>query len=257
MNPVDLARRFLTGLVSAPVEYVFILSAMRSGSTLLQHIIGQESRALSAGETKLEYQILADLASLRDHLFSYNEIEEADRKADWLFIEKSVHERYVPSIENLQDPSIRFVFILRDPHAALTSLLERKGWPYTESIEAAAWYYTERPKQLVELARQLKDPKHAYFLTYEDLLAHTDLHLAGLSRFIKAAKPFEASYPKQKWTAVMSLGDVSGNIKREQIVKNQRDELVDMPSELYQQMTQTYEQCTASLNELCDAQNHK
>ncbi|MGC9450629.1 MAG: sulfotransferase family protein [Oceanipulchritudo sp.] len=236
----------------ASVQYIFILSAMRSGSTLLQHICGQQPHVLSAGETKIEYDQPDKLNELKQHLFAYNAVSEAQqKKTSWVFLEKCVHARYLPSLKPFPSKDMRFIFVLREPHAALTSLMERKNWPYTESLESGAWYYGERPKELVGLARELDRPENAYFLTYEDFLENTQQHLEGLTRFLRMPEPLQEEYRQQKWTAKLSLGDVSPNIKSRQVVANRRKELADIPESMAAGLKKAFEAARSELDRIC------
>lgn len=239
-----------------PVRYIFIISAMRSGSTLVQHIVGQQKHVLSAGETKIEYVDAGKLADLREHVFAYNAVPENEQASeDWIYLEKCVHDRYLPAIRPVERPDMRFIFILRQPHASLSSLLELKNWPYTESLESAAWYYTERPKVMVRLAREVNRPENAYFLTYEDFLENTERHLRGLTAFLGMPEPLTQEYRKQKWTAKLSLGDVSSNIKTQQVVANEREKLVDLPGELAQQLNRAFSDSCRELASICRGQH--
>lgn len=234
------------------VRYIFILSAMRSGSTLMQHIAGQQSHVLSAGETKIEYTLPDHLSILRQYLFTYQEVPpENQSSSQWTFLEKCVHRRYLPAINPIDLPETRFLFIIRHPHPALSSLLELKNWPYSESTEAALFYYQQRFRELSELASSLQDPARAYFLTYEDFLAHPSQHLQRLSRFLQMPEPLQSGYRQQKWTAKLSLGDVSSNIRRKQIMPNDRRDLVQLSPTDRQQMEDLFAKTTAHLHQSC------
>jgi hypothetical protein len=238
-----------------PVRHIFILSAMRSGSTLLQHIVGQHGHLLSAGETKIEYTHPDRLGELRDYLFEYQEIPADQRAADhWVFLEKCVHDRYLPATAPIEGPSVRFLFIVRQPHPALSSLMELKGWPYAESVEAAHWYYTHRFQSLVRLAAGMRNPELAYFLTYEDFVARTAYHLDGMTQFLGYAEPLLPAYPRQKWTARLSLGDVSDTIRSQQVVSRIQRPLVDLPPELAESLAANYLATVQQLATLCRGQ---
>lgn len=236
----------------SPVRYIFILSAMRSGSTLLQHIAGQQEHVLSAGETKIEYTSPQQLTELQDYLFDYQDIPPEKRDpAQWVFLEKCVHPRYLPEITPAVTPQTRFLFILRHPHPSLSSLLEQKNWPYTESTEAALFYYKERLQQLINLATALPDPRKACFLTYEDLLRNPETHLAKLTAFLGMPSPLRQDYRSQKWTAKLSLGDVSENIRKREIIPNQRRDLVELTSAQHTELDNLYQATCQKLASLC------
>lgn len=236
-------------------RHIFVISAMRSGSTLMQHVIAQPPCVLSAGETKIEYTGPEKLEALRKHLFTYENISEGDRNSrPWVYLEKCVHDRYLPAIPPIENPQMRFVFILRHPHPALTSLMKLKGWPYTESVESAHWYYTHRFASIIKLAEGIGEPENAYFLSYEDFLENPEPHLAALTRFLGFKEPLKSVYPEQKWTAKLSLGDVSENIRSRKIVSYEKKPLIDMPDELKASLEETYRTAQSELAILCKGQ---
>ena len=242
--------RPLKGCRRRPAEYIFILSAMRSGSTLLQHLVCQQEDMLSAGETKIEYHGLEDLARLRAHLLEYND-RQADDGTRYRCVEKCVHNGYFPRPLAVATPEIRFIFLLRDPVAAVSSLLERKGWPYAESVESAVWYYNDRFTALVSFARLLQRPEDAVYIGYEDFLGGPSRHLRRLSGFLGLDQELTESYPKQKWTARLSLGDVSPNIHSRKIVPNERKELAEIPRDLEAGLRATHAWAVRSLTRAC------
>jgi LPS sulfotransferase NodH len=228
-------------------EYIFILSAMRSGSTLLQHIVGQRPEVLSAGETKIEYHSREDFEQLKRHLLDYNGVKE---RADYIYLEKCVHRRYFPQPVQVDGIRIKYLFITRNPVPAMSSLLEQEGWPYAENTSSAAWYYDDRLKALVELAQKL-DRKAAAFVTYEELVADPDPHLARLTRFLGMERPLVNRYPKQRWTAKISLGDVSDNIKASTILPAKRKNLVQLPGEMEASLKSLHKWTNECLADLC------
>jgi hypothetical protein len=223
---------------------------MRSGSTLLQHLVGQQSDVLSAGETKIEYKAQEDLARLKSYLKEYNNLEE-ENAGPFRYLDKCVHNRYFPRPIPQTDHTIRYLFLLRDPVPAMSSLLELEGWPYAESKEAAAWYYTDRFKALVDFAGQLGNPQHALFLNYEELLQEPREPTRRISQFLKCKTPLSTDYPKQRWTAKLSLGDVSDNIKTSKIVPNRRKELVELDKEMATSLKALHHHTRDKLKELC------
>lgn len=229
------------------IRYIFIISAMRSGSTLLQHLVGQQRHILSAGETKIEYLSRDDLKKLEDHLYGYNRIDPKSRRDARICLEKCVHDRYFPDPTPIEASDTRFLLILRDPIPALSSLLEQDGWPYTESIDAAAWYFRERTKSVQKFAEALREKRRMHFIRYEDLLRDPAPHLAAMTRFLQLKEPLKPEYPKQKWTGKLSLGDVSQTIKEAKIVPNSRSRMAPLPEGLRAELSATHAEAVRRL----------
>jgi hypothetical protein len=88
-------------------------------------------------------------------------------------------------------------------------------------------------------------------MEYEDFLARPDAHLRELTGFLAFDQPLQPNYPKQKWTARLSLGDVSENIKTQRIQTGVQREVLAMSDALQAELESVHQQTAKELRRLC------
>jgi len=174
-------------------EVVLILGHMRSGSTLVFHILRSDPAIAGLGERNAAYDSAADLSRLviaaararRNPLARFKYV-----------VDQINHSRFTPEPEVLHHPRVRLLFLLREPLGAIASLLEltRKHyepWP----VERAVEYYVERVSTLAQYARSVERPDRTAFLTYQDVTERSNQSLSGLAAFLGTGSPFPETYP--------------------------------------------------------------
>lgn len=108
-----------------PHDFAFILSHMRSGSSLLSQILNSSSEVASAGEFHIAYSSKQDLyrLSLRTHLYfrKYN----LNKK---IITDKILHNHLPISDSFLNSQHVKnFVFLIREPNGTLKSLINAQA----------------------------------------------------------------------------------------------------------------------------------
>ncbi len=231
-------------------DFVFILAPMRSGTTLLQHLLAQDPRMLSAGETHLVYRAPRDLGRLVRKVYRYNGYLGLQPRS---MVEKCVTDELIPDATVLRHPRLRAVFLLRDPVATVGSLLalKERNWVHSETPEAAAEYYLRRLADLERLAAAVPDRAHGFFLAYEDLVDRTSDALAALSRFLALPQPLREEYAPQRWTGVAMRGDLSTTIWQGSIARGERRRAPDLPDALRERLVATQHRTEAVLAARC------
>jgi hypothetical protein len=194
--PGDVVR--LLARLHAPwTRFVFILAPMRSGTTLLHHILADAPGMLTAGETHLTYAGSRDLVRLVQKVYRY------ERHAGFrpsTIVEKCVMNDLVRDAAVLADPRCRVVFMLRDPIATVGSLLALKGkdWPYADDPRDAVGYFEARLAELRAQAERLAPTGRTFFLPYEALTTAPQPTLDVLGRFLETAAPLREDYGAQR-----------------------------------------------------------
>lgn len=210
----------------ARTSFVLIVAPMRSGSTLVQHLLAQADGYVTAGETHVTYRSPADLKLLMRRVYRFHGTLGAGTRC---VVDKCVTEELLPDPELGSYPRTRLIFLLREPAATVASLAARTKWRHGGSPESAAAYYVQHLARMVDLARHVPGPGRAFFLTYEDLVDRTPATLAALTTFLGLRAPLREHYATQEWTGVLARGDLSENIKRGEIVRHGR-RIVELPS---------------------------
>ncbi|MCF6525924.1 sulfotransferase [Streptomyces sp. JJ36] len=209
-----------TRLVDSPV---FLLSPVRSGSTLLRVLLNSHSRIRAPHEMHLRtvhVRMGRDFtpAAMRELDLDRDELEhllwdrilhlELERSGKDVIVDKTPPNTLVwPRLRRCW-PEARYLFLLRHPAAVVTSLVNRRKDPDREQIHAEVLRYAER---LEEARRELD----GLTVTYEDLTAEPERVTRDVCRHLGV--PWEAGmleYGAQDHGSFRPhIGDWSSKIK--------------------------------------------
>lgn len=240
-NPYEVQFR------STPYRILFILSHMRSGSSLLTHILNSNPEIIGYGETHLNYHSEGDLKQLLLKVYSrLNSLEMNHRYA----MDKVLHNHKFADDSFLTSSQVYNVFLLRNPQRVLPSILSIKpDW----SQEKAFNYYSERLEQLQYYAQKINDPEHCLLITYEQLLENSTEIFEKLQTFLGTTYPFTEEYQVLKTTGMKGIGDSSENIKVGKIVKKQRQLDIDFDAYLLAKAEEKYQETHQALIPYCQS----
>ncbi|MEU1164817.1 sulfotransferase [Streptomyces sp. NPDC005921] len=228
-------------LVASPV---FVLSSVRSGSTLLRVLLNSHTRIRAPHEmhlrtvhVRMSRDFTAD--AMKELALDRDELEhvlwdrvlhlELSRSGKDVIVDKTPPNTLIwPRLERCW-PEAKFVLLLRHPGAVIQSLTNRRAEPNHEAIRAEVLSYAEK----LEEARQSLPGAHV--ITYEDLTAEPERVTRGLCEYIGV--PWESGmldYGKQNHgTFKPKLGDWSKEIKSGRIqAARQADPTAELPPRL-------------------------
>jgi len=191
-------------------SYIFVVSHMRSFSTLLCHILGSHNDISGYVETHLSYFGRIDLWQLKRKV---RETTDEPVVSKYL-LDKMLH-NYIhidPSI--LARPNVKILFLVRNATDTLKSILnlfvgQLSRGPITCAEDALA-YYAKRLQKIEQYSAQVG--RNARFLESEMLLEATDAALDGLSQWLDLSEGLSANYRTFKYTSLDHFGDPSPNI---------------------------------------------
>ncbi|MFR9676505.1 sulfotransferase family protein [Streptomyces sp. TR06-5] len=168
-----------TRLVESPV---FLLSPVRSGSTLLRVLLNSHTQIRAPHEMHLRtvhVRMSRDFTpkAMRELELDRSELEhllwdrilhlELERTGKSVVVDKTPANTFVWRRLHESWPDARYLFLLRDPAAIVTSLVNRRQDPDLEQIHTEVTRYTER----LEEARQKLD---GLTVRYEELTAEPE-----------------------------------------------------------------------------------
>ena len=229
-------------------KFVFIISTMRSGSSLLQHLLLQDWKFIAHGETHITYSTMEDLKKL---MFKVFYAEHCFFLKNKIIVEKCVHNEYIKTSEVLNSHNIKIIFLVREPKSVITSLYYAKGFAYSNSIDEASNYYKKRLEFMINLALSLKNPKNCHLVTYENLVSNTKEALNDLSKFLNLKYVLSETYPKQRWTKVAGKGDISENIIVGEILKNINRKEIKIHNEIIRSCYFVYTKAINTIRKCC------
>lgn len=204
-----------------PYKILFILSHMRSGSSLFAHILNSNPEIIGYGETHINYQSEADLKALQFKV--YWQLKNLRMQHQYI-LDKILHDHKILNTDILRSPNIYVIFLIREPSSTLPSILNiKQHW----SEEKALNYYCQRLETLVDYAKIIADSERCFLLTYDQLLNDSERIFLALKHFLKTATGFSEEYQVLETTGKRGIGDSSDNIKVGRILKSRNK--LDIP----------------------------
>lgn len=237
-----------------PYRVLFILSHMRSGSSLLTHLLNANPEIIGYGETHIQYTSAQDFKNLclkvYFHSREFTKIEDLKKLQmnQKYVLDKVLHDNKFLREDFLNCEEIYALFLLREPQRSLPSMLNLKPhWNEQNAYD----YYIKRLSSLVRYAQLINSQKRTMFLTYEQLLNHTDLVFTTLKDILETRANFSEQYEVLKTTGMPSIGDYKGNIKAGRIIRNQRELDNRISPELIDKAQRHFHDCVATLSKYC------
>lgn len=233
------------GASRSPATSVLILAHMRSGSTLLHHLLLSHRDVIGCGERNATYRGPRDLRRLAVDAY-YRRRMLLRRRA--FAVDQINHTRLLADPALLSLPRTRAIFLVREPGPSVASMVQVLGHHYGTSLEEAVSYYGTRLSDLEHLAAGLTDPSKALFLTYDALVDRTDVTLAALSRFLGLVPDLTARYQTFAFTG--RAGDPSPTIHAGQVVRPPERAPV-LPPAVLDQLSAIYARTCTRLRAAC------
>ncbi|MBZ9640438.1 sulfotransferase [Streptomyces sp. PSKA30] len=176
-------------LVDSPV---FVLSSVRSGSTLLRVLLNSHSRVRAPHEMHLRTVHVQLTRSFSAEAMKALELDKTElehllwdrvlhleltRSGKDVIVDKTPPNTLIwPRLHRCW-PNARYILLLRHPGAVIASLTERRRDPDLRSIHAEVLGYAEK----LEQARRSLD---AHVITYEELTAEPEQTTRGLCEYL-------------------------------------------------------------------------
>jgi hypothetical protein len=204
-----LSRACLT-LSRRDYRYVFILGHMRSGSTLLAHILASHPDFVGAGEMHVQYDSTADLPKL---VLKTCEFLHRPFLHEAYIVDQINHDLVTDEVLR-SDKVEKCIILMREPEATLKSMLTLKSLNLRTEKDAMN-IYMKRLGVLAAYGLVLK--RRAWLVEYDDLVGRTEETLAGITNFLGVNPPFEPMYNTRRTTR--RVGDPSSNILRGRVAR--------------------------------------
>ncbi len=228
-----------------PFRILFILSHMRSGSSLLTHLLNSNPEIIGYGETHINYSSELDFKTLMFKVYWNIKNYQMDHK---YLLDKVLHNHKFLTDNFLVSDQVYSIFLIREPQRTLASILEIKPhW----SEEKALIYYQERLGVLESYARLINNKKQSFFITHEQLIDQTDLVFNGLKNFLETQESFSEQYETLRTTGRKGIGDSSENIKAGYIIRNRTQIDTKFSGELVEKATHSFKKCLTTLSIHC------
>lgn len=218
--------RLLTALHRIPPRYLFIMAHMRSGSTLMTHILNSHPDFIGYAESNSTYRTQRDLEEHRIRVHIVNRDFRFDSR---YVVEQVNHNRYVPDLKVLTNANALILFLIRRPEDALPSIMRLpmcSEWVEKQALD----YYINRLARLTEYASEVPEGCRI-FITYDQLLDRTQEVFTLLQDWTNVQTPFSENYERLHTTGMKSDPSpyiAAGRIQRQKPPSDGRGISVDV-----------------------------
>lgn len=241
---VWLRARFGSG--SGAERPVFILGHMRSGSSLLLHLLISSPEILGYGERNSAYASVTDFRRMAVDIHYHR--RRLLRRSRYL-IDQINHDRFIESDDLLCHPDLRILLLVREPEASIASMVDVLGRHYGTTLEDSTDYYVARLATLARYARHIDDPDRCRCLTYGELIDDTEQTLSGLVRFLGLEHGLSDRYRVLPFTG--RHGDPSERIRSGRIIRDAPPRALTLEPLVRERLSRAYADCRATLQTHC------
>lgn len=231
-------------ILCASSKYLFILSHMRSRSSVLSHVLGSNEGICGYSELQSSYLRRRDIINMRIKLHQELNCELKDK----YLLDKILHNSLTISNEvyNLINPKV--IYLLRKPESTIKSIINMgyiTGISWYKDPEQATNYYCSRLSRLAEYTKIIKSDY--FFIESDDLINDTDNILRNLTDWLGLDTPLTSEYAMFDNTGKPRHGDPSDNIRTGKIIETKSFPEIEIPLEILQTAESSYEKCKTAL----------
>ena len=234
--------RYREKAAGRPLHYIFLLGHMRSGSTLLNHILMSSPEILGCGERNAYYANDDDLMlfGFRTHL------NRRRFPGSYRYVVDQInHNKFLRDLALLNDPRVRTIFLIREPAPTIASMANLFGRFYGTGRDEVLTSYLDRLEGLSRSARSLKARANAALVTYDDLIHDTSATLEGLRTFLGLRTPLSESYERFDFTG--RRGDPGPKIQLGRVSRDPPVYPVDLSSGELSILAAAHARCLATV----------
>jgi hypothetical protein len=223
-------------LLKPQEKYIFMLSHMRSRSSLLSHILGSNDEICGYSELHYSYPKVPSLVNMHVELYQDLSCDFTDK---YLF-DKLLHNSMLLNDDVLERTKPKVILLYRAPQSTLKSIInmgDLTGDDGYKNQSIATDYYCNRLRRLAEYAKKDID---VLFIDSDELVNNTEEVLIKLSNWLCLASPLSSNYTIFNRTGVTGAGDPSKNIMSGQIVKTKQHESIILDEHLLEKAIEAY-----------------
>ena len=225
-------------------QYLFVISHMRSRSSLLSHILGSHPQVIGYSELHQSYHRWNDLLWRR----TLAHLERRGSLRDKYLLDKVLHNQHPISPGILGAPNTRCIFLLREPESTLKSIRHMSsltGAAQYKDFGKNLAYYRSRLALMSDYAS--KCPTNGCFVESDNLIDDTDAVLHRLTQWLGLTMPLQPEYSIFTDTGRPVKGDPSDNIKSGKVLKTAGPQGVEVPPALLEEAHAAHEACKRQL----------
>lgn len=233
-------------------KFIFLVSHMRSYSSLFSHILGSNKDISGYAEMHIKYKNWADLIRLKHKVYTSNN----NNLRGQYVLDKILHNHHTISESILNRENVNLIVNLREPVSTLKSILNMEQNITRSKMfrnkEDVLYYYISRLDEIQRIVS--KATCNVLFLKSEKFLNDTGYVLNFVSKWLKLETMLSPGYSKFKHTGQAGYGDPSDLINQGQIVrKNNKYDDIKLPAEIINRAVEKYESVLKVLPLYCNS----
>jgi len=238
-----MVSRVSIALYGHKYRYVFILAHLRSGSSVLTHVIASHPDFVGAGETYCTYRSSSDLPKLALRI---SQILRKPILRGTYVVDKINLNMFLADEVLHSDLLYKCVILIREPETTLKSLIKRGMDPNDDLFgydeKKAVEYYINRLEVLTRYGLLLRE--RALLVEYDELIGRTEDTLATLTCFFGVYPAFTPNYSIHRATG--RLDDRSVNIRAGRIIRT-ADNAISVSQDSLTAASIAFRQCRKQL----------
>ncbi|WP_452231449.1 sulfotransferase family protein [Lacinutrix sp. MEBiC02595] len=224
-------------------KYLFVVSHMRSRSTVLSHILGNNPEVRGYKELHMSYKDNVSLINMQIELVKDLKCSLRNK---YLF-DKILHNSTI-SDAVIHKVKPKMLFLLREPESTIKSIINmgnKTGVTWYKDAEKVTNYYCNRLRQMEQLSQRVG--QSALFIPSNDLVEKPEDTLHKITLWLDLKAPLKTTYSTFKDTGVMGAGDPLENIKSGVLKATSSYSNIEVPRHLLTRAEEAYEKCSATL----------
>lgn len=249
MSMLSKARKLSTvamnpHIVTCETKYLFILSHMRSRSSVVSHVLGSNPDICGYSELQQSYSGRLDLLRMRAEIYQ----ESQSRLSNKFMLDKLLHDHCLISDEIFRLVQPKVIFLIREPESTIKSMINlgrRTGVAEYQNPERVGQYYCSRLHSLEYYAGKVAGDY--FFIDADDVVSRTEGVLASLTNWLGLQTPLEKNYSSFQNTGKRQRGDSSDNIKSGVIKSTKAHPNISIPRDVLLKAEASYRSCKRHL----------
>lgn len=224
-------------------KYLFVVSHMRSRSTVLSHIIGNNAEVCGYKELHRSYKGRLSLINMQIELV--NDLQ-CDVRNTYLF--DKILNNFTISDEILHKAQPKILFLLREPESTIKSIMNmgfKTGVDWYKDPVKVTHYYRKRLRNMEKLA--VRAGEGNLYIDSNDLVGNSEVTLNKITGWLHLKEPLKTTYATFRDTGVPGYGDPLENIKSGTLKATEGYPEIVIPDELLKEAEAAYENCRTLL----------
>lgn len=224
-------------------KYLFVVSHMRSRSSVLSHILGNNPEVIGYKELHQAYTGKKSLINMQIKLG-----KDLNPNFKNKYLLDKILNNYTISDAILKKVQPKMLFLLRDPEETIKSIINmgfKTGVAQYKDPIKVTEYYCNRLSNLEQLS--YKAGKGNLFIASKDLVENSEDTLNKISNWLHLESPLKTTYATFKDTGVIGFGDPLENIKSGVLKATEGYSNVYIPEHLLRKANDSYNKCGATL----------